>query len=208
MRLKTSIISFAIAGLALSVAHATPIAPASYDMSNGEVGSFTYWDDSYDGSGSTTTSLAPLSGGLGDLTDGVIATQNWFDTPGLYVGWATINPMISFNFGGTVAIDSVTLHVDDANGTGGVSTPGSVTIDGTNYAIADPAGAAPFAVTISGLGFTGSTLDIQLFEGTGTWVFVSEIEFAGESVVSTPEPGSLALLGIGLGLFVLRRRTA
>lgn len=200
-------ISFAIAGLALSAAHATPLAPASYEMSNGETGSYTYWDDSYDGSGSNTTSLAPLSDGLGDLTDGVIATQNWFNTPGPYVGWLNINPTITFSFDGTVAIDTVTLHVDDANGAGGVATPGSVSIAGTNYAIADPAGAAPFAVTIGGLGFTGATLDIQLFEGSAPWLFVSEIEFAG-SVVRTPEPGSMGLLGLGLGLVALRRRKA
>jgi hypothetical protein len=50
--------------------------PASYDMLNGESGSYTYYDDTYDGDGDTGTPLAPLSNGLGDLTDGVIATEH------------------------------------------------------------------------------------------------------------------------------------
>ena len=51
----------------------------SYEMPNGggdaSGGTYNYWDGSYSGSGSTTTDAAALSGGLGDLTDGIIATE-------------------------------------------------------------------------------------------------------------------------------------
>jgi len=201
----------AVAAFALSAvpALAVPIAVTSYNMQNGQAGSFTYWDDSYNGSGSTTTSLAALSGGTGDLTDGVIATNNWFITPAPYVGWVGINPLISFNFGGLVTINSVTLYLDDSNGFGGVAPPGSVTIGSTNYMIADPTSGAPFAFTVSGLGLTGiSSLDIQLFDGAQPWVFLSEIQFDDEPVSnSIAEPMTLSLLGAGLaGIGMARRR--
>ena len=88
------------AGLAALAAASTfaaagNVVPTSYDMLNGQTGSFTYWDDSYNGTGSPTTSGDLLTGGLGDLTDGVIATENWFSTPGPYVGWDSITPTIT-----------------------------------------------------------------------------------------------------------------
>lgn len=50
-------------------------------------GFFNYWDRDYTGNGSVAPISAPhtndgeaLSGGLGDLTDGVIATQDWFSS--------------------------------------------------------------------------------------------------------------------------------
>jgi len=115
---------------------ASPLVVSSYDMLNGHTGSYQYWDDSYSGSGSTTTNGAPLSGGKGDLTDGVVAASNWFVTeapagPGPYVGWMNINPLIHFHFGAPVTIHTISFSFDDANGAGGVSTPLSVVIGGT-----------------------------------------------------------------------------
>ena len=91
-----------------------------------------------------TTDGAPLSGGLGDLTDGVIATDNWVVTEppagnGPYVGW-TIDPVITFNFAPGTTVNAMTIYVDDANGNGGVSTPGGVRINGgAPIGLADPA---------------------------------------------------------------------
>jgi hypothetical protein len=59
-------------------------------MLNGEGGPGNpYWDDTYNGAGSTTTDLAPLSGGLGQLTDGIIPTENFnlVEPNGPYVAW-------------------------------------------------------------------------------------------------------------------------
>ena len=217
--MKKIALKAAFAGVAMSLiataAQALPVSQlsvASYDMLNGNTGSFTYWDDSYNGTGSTTTSGAPLSGGTGDLTDGVIATQNWFNTPQPYVGW-TRNPLITFNFAAPVIVNSITVHVDDAYGAGGVSTPASLSygLSGgslTNVALADPAGSAPTSFTIGNLNLSGSAVDLQFFRRS-SWVFVSEVEFFGsvQEYQGVSEPLTLGLLGAGLlGVGLARRR--
>jgi LruC domain-containing protein len=165
----------------------------SYSMLNGETGSFTYWDDAYSGSGSRTTSLSPLSGGLGELTDGVVATSNWMFTPGPYVGWENVVPDITFDFGSVQTVDAIDLSIDDPNqtGAGGVAPPSSVeiTIGGVTVtrSVVDPAAGVPYTLTLSGLGLTGSSARIRLFDGVATWVFVSEVRFrrGGAAVIVT-----------------------
>lgn len=197
------------AGLAALAAASTfaaagNVVPTSYDMLNGQTGSFTYWDDSYNGTGSPTTSGDLLTGGLGDLTDGVIATENWFSTPGPYVGWDSITPTITFKFGGEVQIDSIILHLDDSNGSGGVAPPASILVEWANGSllaeVTDPDSGEPFAFAINALGFTGSELRVTLNDGAAQWVFLSEVEFNG-----VPGPGALSLGALG-GLMCMPRR--
>ena len=142
-----------------NVANAAAISPISYDMLNGNGqaigGSFNYWDKNYTGSGNTTQDNAPLSGGLGDLTDGVIATDNWLNVEnvtgeGPYVGWLSLDPTITFNFANIVNIDSVTIYVDDYNGVGAgnVRVPHSVNLSmgGASFSsgtLVDPPSSAP-----------------------------------------------------------------
>ena len=54
-------------------ASATALLPDSYDMLNGNTGSYQYWDDTYTGTGCLTCDGDALAGGKGDLTDGIIA---------------------------------------------------------------------------------------------------------------------------------------
>ena len=138
---------------------AASISPISYDMLNGNGqaigGSFNYWDKNYTGSGNTNQDNAPLSGGLGDLTDGVIATDNWLNVEnvageGPYVGWLSLDPTITFNFANIVNIDSVTIYVDDYNGVGAgnVRVPHSVNLSmgGASFSsgtLVDPPSSAP-----------------------------------------------------------------
>ena len=175
--------------------------------------------------GSTTVDNAALSGGLGDLTDGIIATDNWLNVENLagtgpYVGWRdgnsllAPNPTVTFRFAGPVDLNSITIYVDDSGGAGGVSIPASVDIgyEGFGYAnfvLVDPDPSfAPVSFTFSGLGLTGSAFDVR-FNNGNEWVFVSEVTFDGSpALVPVPEPatGLLLLSGIAAGAYRRSRR--
>lgn len=182
--------------------------PDSYNMLNGNTGSYNYWDETYSGAGCVTCDNATLSGGHGDLTDGIIATNNWFVTEapvgnGPYVGW-TLDPVITFHWNSPVNVTSVTFYFDDADGAGGVSAPASIDVNGTNFPIADPVGSAPFSFVANGLSFTGNDLAVTIHRNNA-WVFLSEVEFNAAPI---PEPETYAMLLVGLGLlgFTARRR--
>ncbi len=171
---------------AFSFTTATSVMPAYYDMLNGQSGTYTYYDDSYDGDGDTGAPLAPLSNGLGDLTDGVIATEHWSTTSGPYVGWNTVDPTITFHFAESVGIYAVTLHLDDGGGSGGVGVPVDVTVsmggDTLIFPGYDPPGNEPFAFTCSGLGMCGDILELTLADyiySGNSYMMLSEVEFFG-----------------------------
>lgn len=161
--------------------------PIAYDMLNGETGSYTYFDDTYDGQGDTGTPLAPLSGGVGDLTDGVIATAHWDETPAPYVSWKSIDPTINVHFAGPAVIETVTLFFDDSNGSGGVYPPTNVTIKvgGTtlNFPVTDPPSGDPFSVSFTDLNLTGDRLDLTLNDySSSRYMMLSEMQFYGDPV--------------------------
>jgi PEP-CTERM motif len=201
---------------AASAAAQTVVAPIAYDMPNGygqaNMGSYNYWDKAYTGSGNTSLDFDPLSGGLGDLTDGVIATQRWdmvenAEGTGPYVGWAGIDPVITFHFGQVHSFSQVKIWHDDADGYGNVATPMGFTVtvgaQSQYFAITDPVGDVPFASTlVLGAGFTGSSLQLQVHR-FDTATMLSEVQIS-----AVPEPASAALMLLGAaGLLVLRRRS-
>jgi len=215
--LSASLLALAAAAPAL----AAPVNPTSYDMHNGDGqasgGSYNYWDKNYSGIGSTTTDNALLSGGLGDLTDGVTTNQNWFSVEnsagtGPYVGWysqVTPTVAITFNFGGPVNIDTIRIHADDSAGAGGVSLPSRVDFTwaggSAGAVVVDPsAGSEPSWLDFAGLGITGaSSVTVTLGYGNA-WIFVDEVEFIGAPI---PEPSTYALMALGLaGLGAVARR--
>ncbi|HEX7945707.1 MAG TPA: PEPxxWA-CTERM sorting domain-containing protein [Phenylobacterium sp.] len=209
-----------LAALALSSpAAATQIFATSYDTPNGDgqahSGSFNYWDLNYTGSGATNVDGAALTGGLGDLTDGVIASDFWFNTEnnagtGPYVGWrgdvGVHNPTVDFHFAGLPTINSITIYLDNSQ-TGGVGTPDQILVDGVSQAFTGPAGGTIGSVTLGGLNLTGDHHTIQFFQNTTfVWTFVSEVTFDGTAGI--PEPATWAMMIAGFGLVggTMRRR--
>jgi MYXO-CTERM domain-containing protein len=200
-------------------AHAAAIAVTSYDMPNGDGqahgGTYNYWDAGYSGSGATTTdglSGGALSGGTGKLTDGVIATQPWYEVSddqgtGQYVGWLQ-SPTIVFHFAGPATVDTIQLYVDNSH-VGGVTAPSAVVVDGTSYA--NPAWTTASnieTITLGGLDIVGDAVTITLEDPT-YWVFLSEVQFSG-GASAVPEPAGRATMLAGLAglaaLAALRRR--
>jgi hypothetical protein len=196
-------------------AMAGPLVPVSYDLLNGSGeaigGGFNYWDLAYSGSGLTNVDGASLSGGTGDLTNGIIAVASWYlvenlEGTGPYVGWSdkiTPNPAVTFRFAGPISLDAVTIYVDDANGYGAVSPPVSVDIGleggpSVNFLVTDPVGGDPVSYTFSGLGLTGSAVTLRFYHAS-EWVFVSEVTFDG----AVPEPGTF-WLGLACSAVLLR----
>jgi MYXO-CTERM domain-containing protein len=214
--------------LAFGAAVAAPLTVQSYSMPNGNGqaigGARNYWDLCYGGACDKTTDNQILSGGTGDLTDGVVASQNWASVEnvagqGPYVGWhrgAVPVVSIDFFFGGWVDIDSLAIHADDSNGMGSVSLPASVQLswDGGSSAfdVQDPATSSPLWLTFSDLGITGvSSVNLQLTYRTW-WVFVDEVRFDGAMstrqtrTTAIPEPSTLALGAVALATLVGARR--
>ena len=198
-----------------TAAQSAALTVSSYDMPNGDGqahgGTYNYWDGTYTGSGDTTVDGSFLQGGTGALTDGVIATDPWYDVSnaagvGEYVGWHS-SPTITFHFANPVTINTITLYADYSN-SGGVTAPSAVVVDGTtfdnsNYLLTFP---GPQPITISGLDIVGSSVTMTLVDPT-YWIFLTEIQFDG-LVTAVPEAGNLAMMLAGLGLlgWASRRR--
>ena len=218
-------ITLALTGAAVALALAVPASASSvfstgYDMPNGDGtasgGSYNYWDRFYTGSGSTTTDGAALSGGRGDLTDGVVAGAAWNLVEngagtGPYVGWyrpATPDPVVTFHFAGSPTIAGIKIHLDNTI-YGGVTTPSKIFIDGIDTAFTGPAAGTIGFVNFTGLNLTGATHTLGFQQNGNSWTFISEITFDGKSG-GVPEPATWAMMIAGFGLVgaTLRRRRA
>lgn len=211
-------------------AHAASLVPSSYDMPNGSGqahgGSFNYWDGGYTGAGSVTVDNAPLSGGHGALTDGVVSSQNWqfvSNIAGLgpYVGWRpefmSAPLTVTFHFAQNVDVHNIVVHSDDSDNFGGVLPPATIRVQagafGTELNVPDHAGSAPYFIDLADLlggplGVTGvNAVSLTFTSRTqAAWVFIDEVTFDGQAS-AVPLPGSTALL-LGALPFLLRRRSA
>ena len=208
-------LSLVAATVAATVAHspagAVEINPTSYDMVEGGNGIFVYNDGTY--SGSNVAGF--LSGGVGELTDGIIAPSPWFTTPAPYVGWRFISPEITFNFAPLADLANVTFRFDNAKGAGGVFLPDSLSFDfGSGYQLGTPTLTTEGHLGVFSYNFTGinvSSFKVRI-DSAQEWVMLTEVDFDGtlSDVAAVPEPASWALMigGFGLAGAALRRRRA
>lgn len=109
--------TLALLALTAALAAADGLAPVSYTTNNGQLGpgGLLYRDDLYSGDGNPRQDNSRLSGGLGQLSDGV---QNCSDDPGkdcgsgpgwAWVGWQS-DPTITFHFGNRIDFKTVRIY--------------------------------------------------------------------------------------------------
>jgi hypothetical protein len=222
MMIRTAMLAAAGALAMTMPAAAAQVFSTGYDTPNGDGqasgGSYNYWDKAYTGAGATTTDGAALSGGKGDLTDGVVATDFWYNVEtgagtGPYVGWyhpVTPDPVVTFHFSGAPTIAGINIHIDNSY-VGGVFAPGAILVDGVSQSFTGPAIGTIGWVSITGLSLIGNTHTLEFDQGPlHGWTFVSEITFDGKAGGGVPEPATWAMLitGFGMAGSALRRRRA
>jgi hypothetical protein len=138
-----------------------------------------YNDATYSGTvGSGSTAYKKLSNGIGELTDGTVASSTYSINKIPYVGWMldetpttafNNGPVtIHFDVGSGQSIASVSISVDDPIAfSGGVGAPNYVDIGGTVYRFpANPKGAqsGPYTATIQlDAPITSSSVAVKLY---------------------------------------------
>ena len=171
------------------------IIPSSYTATPGEVGGYTYYDDTGR-----------------QLTDGVFGVNDWSADLGNgpayeWVGWFSVNPTFTFDFASSVTVDKVLIDFSRSETPGGptlygnIHLPTDVNINGTSYSLAGNEIPDYTRGTIEFAGsWTGSTLTVTLSHRW--WLFVDEVQFN-----EVPEPGAYGLVAaLGLINFGALRR--
>ncbi|TFU03888.1 PEP-CTERM sorting domain-containing protein [Polymorphobacter arshaanensis] len=170
-------------------------------------GGLNYWDVNYTGSGCTSCDGAYLSGGSGDLTDGVVPALPWYSYENLagtgpYVGWLSLvenNPVITFHFAAGTTVTGLSVFVDNTT-YGGVYAPAAILIDGVNTAFSQPGYGSIGWINFTGLNLTGTSHTLELQQYYRQWEFVGEVTFDGRTSGAVPEPASWALMIAGFGM--------
>jgi hypothetical protein len=198
--------------LAGTISHAATVNPVAYDTQGVGFGIY-YLDDSYSGSTSGVGQQS-YSGGLGQLTDGIIPSENYsayenVSTPGgPYVAWGGLtNVIVGFDFDGLFNFTSATFYFDDMNGAFGVTQPIEVMINGISSLIPENSGATPFSFTLNLQGLAATDRLEATIKAGGHWTFLSEVDFNG-SLATVPLPGGIGLMAgaLALSLAMKRRR--
>jgi len=182
----------------------------SYDMRNGvspNCGCRHYWDRKYAPSppGSTTTDGYFLTGGLGDLTDGIVTEDHWNiaeeldeniydleDTDGIgpYVGWRALGllnaennipePEVLFHFAGPISFSRVRVHYEDHPSD--VFPPVEIYVKvGSNESLPhvplrDGQGPKWADIDVSSDNMAGNSLLVR-FVTDRAWTLIDEVEF-------------------------------
>jgi len=96
------------------------IEPVSYSMLNGDTGTYAYHDDSYSGLGDRSLDRAALSGGTGQLTDGVVGVDACLADLGRgpaheWVAWKDADPVITLDMGAVRRIGGLRVHANNGD---------------------------------------------------------------------------------------------
>lgn len=214
--MKNCLTALLVIAAASASASAATLSPVSYSMINGRTGFQNYLDETYGGPGATGNPLVAssfLSGGLGQLTDGVIGTNDILANGSFdWVGWLEVTPVITFDFGSVVTIETLDVHAASISANfGDVDLPGTVVWEFSNDGVTfgtsltrttssaesnDPSSQWLSSTTSQNARYVRATLT----DGVQPWIFVSEFAFTG---VPTPGAAGLAMLAVAAGL---RRR--
>ena len=162
----------------------------TYKMPQGNTreGRYSFTDSSYDG----FTKSHFLSDGLGMLTDGKLAPEDYVDTDGLgWIGWNvndTPKPYIIFEFLNTRIFSAMTLHCN-VRDTAKIKLFSEVVIsfsmDGVSFyesfeykpkSVSSRSAWMNYNVTIDLHRHTGKLMKLQ-FSYTGHWILISEVTF-------------------------------
>lgn len=176
------------------------------------------------GSGNPAVNGSFLSGGTGDLTDGVLGTDDIFGNNTLdWVGWLSVQPVITFDLGQSYGVDGISFRT--ANGSSLFSDVGVFgcadvffSDEGTTFnglftwttTAADRTGDESRWVTIP-VSVETRYVRVQLFDGVKAgedlkpWIFISEAQITGENL---PEPATWLLVAAATVGFAIRRRRA
>ncbi|CAD5372653.1 conserved exported hypothetical protein [Rubrivivax sp. A210] len=226
-----------LAAAVLSMGAQANIVVQSYTMLDGADLHGAYFDNGYTaspagtltGSRSLVGGAGLLSGGKGDLTDGVLSASvsAGYGAWAPYVMWDGSSPVITFDLGSSHILSSVTTYFkyypaaavympgsvgmrfsDDGVNFGGTQTrslsaaervPGANDSDGVFQVLTSPA--------------SGRYVELTLNNGPeGRWLALGEVVFdgaPGSLAASVPEPGAASLVLVALaGMGVARRRKA
>jgi hypothetical protein len=213
---------FTFSTLATSV-HAG-IVVSSYSMPDGADLHDAYFDNLYDGD---IDSNRFLSGGTGELTDGVLTATvtAGYGAWAPYVLWDATSPKITFDLGGLYALTDVTAYFKYYP-QAAVYIPASVSLrfssDGVSFGSAqqrlfDNAERVPGGNDSDGIyqllvgSVSAQFVELTLNNGPeNRWLALSEVVFDGAPTAAmnnVPEPGTGALLfGAAIALGLLRTR--
>jgi MYXO-CTERM domain-containing protein len=218
-RAVTHLVSAAAALLLATTAQAGPLTVSSYSMVNGATGNFAgYGDNAYNGSNVGGF----LSGGTGDLTDGVLGGNvlagglDWYP----YVLWLYTDPTITFDLGSAQSVNQLSAHFS-AFGQAGVYLPGAAllrySLDGSSF-FGDttfsfdhgPVGADEQRLLVLETA-TQQARYVQVQwqrDSSSPWMALSEVSLSNAEPTGTngvPEPASGALALAALGALALAR---
>ncbi len=196
-------------------AHLTVV---SYTMTDGADLHGAYYDNAYNG---TRDANRWLSGGTGDLTDGVtsVSVAAGYGAWAPYVLWDGLSPVITFDLGGPFTLSSVTTYFKFYP-QAAVYMPGSMSLrysdDGLNFGAAQlrslsdveraPGGNDSDGVfeLLSGAA-QGRYVELTLNNGPeNRWLALAEVQFDGTPGGTAldpnrvPEPASTALVLLAL----------